>query len=128
MSVVDGAFPDGPEFWRDVLRGAAAIAEFLYGDRGERRRVFYLCQRTNFPHFREGATICARRSSILGWVAEQESNYGHPRPKPRPKSEPGQSPILVRPEEDYVFENDDDAVDEDQIELPLDEPDDGEGT
>jgi hypothetical protein len=84
MSVVD-AFPpdDGPEFWRDVLRGAAAIAEFMYGGREHRRKVFYLCQHTNFPHFRTGATINARRSSILIWVKEQEENHGRPKPKPR---------------------------------------------
>ena len=86
MSVIDGVLtPDVlgvQEFSSDLLRGAAQIAEFLYGDRNHRRKVFYLCERTNFPHFRIGAMICARKSSILRWIEEQEwKNTGRPRKK-----------------------------------------------
>jgi hypothetical protein len=80
MSVADAILtPDVPEFSSDLLRGAAAIAEFLYGDRNHRRKIFYLCKRTNFPHFRIGAMICARKSSILRWIDDQEwTNTGRP--------------------------------------------------
>ncbi len=81
MSVIDGVFRDeDPEFWRDVLRGADAIAEFLYGDPKQRRKVYYLCEKTNFPHYVEGSRKCARRSSIRRWIEEQEwKNTGRPR-------------------------------------------------
>jgi hypothetical protein len=38
----------------DILRGAAKIAEFLFGNPAERRKVYYLIERGYFPTFRLG--------------------------------------------------------------------------
>jgi hypothetical protein len=57
----------------DILHGAHGIAEFLYGDRKLRRKVYNLVETARLPHFRLGATICARKSVLLSWIATQES-------------------------------------------------------
>lgn len=57
----------------DILRGAYAIADFLYDSKDARRKVYRLVQQRKLPHFRLGATICARKSVLLGWVAAQET-------------------------------------------------------
>ena len=55
----------------DVLRGAKKIAEFLYGDAGERQKVYRNAARYSF--WREGAVICARRSTLMAEIAEREA-------------------------------------------------------
>jgi hypothetical protein len=55
----------------DVLRGAAAIAEFLYGDARDRQKVYRNAGRYSF--FREGTVICARRSTLMAEIAEREA-------------------------------------------------------
>ena len=60
----------------DILLGAAAIAAFLFGDAGARRKVYHLVETTKFPVFRLGARLCARRSALLLWIAEQEARNG----------------------------------------------------
>jgi hypothetical protein len=62
-----------PEFAQDLLRGADEIANYLFGDRKLRRRVYHLGASTNVPLFKLGAMICARKSVLIGWVNEQES-------------------------------------------------------
>jgi hypothetical protein len=57
----------------DILHGADGIAEFLYGDRKLRRKVYNLVETACLPHFRLGAVICARRSILLGWIECQEA-------------------------------------------------------
>ena len=57
---------------RDLLQGAAAIAEFMFGDRNKRRQVYHLAQNTSLPVFKLGATLCARRSTLLAWIEAQE--------------------------------------------------------
>jgi hypothetical protein len=57
----------------DILRGADEIAEFIFGARGSRRKVYYLAECTKLPVFRLGSVLCARRSVLLGWIAGQES-------------------------------------------------------
>jgi hypothetical protein len=57
----------------DILHGAEGVAEFLYGDRKLRRKVYNLAETERLPHFRLGATICARKSILLGWIADQEA-------------------------------------------------------
>lgn len=57
----------------DILRGADQIAAFVYGDPRKRRKVYHLAERGHIPTFRLGATICARPSVLLRWVAEQEA-------------------------------------------------------
>lgn len=60
----------------DILYGAAAIAEFLFGDPKLRRRIFHLASlkgRRRLPVFKVGgARICARKSTLLVWIADQE--------------------------------------------------------
>jgi hypothetical protein len=62
-----------PEFAQDLLRGADQITEFLFGDRKLRRKVYHLAATTNLPVFKLGALICARKSVLLKWIADQES-------------------------------------------------------
>jgi len=57
----------------DILRGADKIAEFLFGDPGERRKIYYLAEKCRLPVFRFGAVLCARKSTLLEWIAEQEA-------------------------------------------------------
>jgi hypothetical protein len=60
----------------DILHGAEGIAEFLYGDRKLRRRIYNLVETARLPHFRLGAVICARRSVLLDWIQAQERAPG----------------------------------------------------
>jgi hypothetical protein len=57
----------------DILHGADAIAEFLYGDRKSRRKVYHLVESANLPVFRLGINICARKSVLLDWIEKQEA-------------------------------------------------------
>ena len=56
----------------DMLRGADEIAEFIFGARGSRRKIYYLAECTKLPVFRLGSVLCARRSVLLNWIAGQE--------------------------------------------------------
>jgi len=60
------------EFAKDLLRGAEEIAQFLYGDRKLRRKVYHLVATSTLPVFRLGSMICARESTLLDWVRDQE--------------------------------------------------------
>jgi hypothetical protein len=62
----------------DLLRGADAIAEFIFGSRGSRRKVYYLSESSHLPVFRLGSVLCARRSVLLRWIAGQESRVQPP--------------------------------------------------
>jgi hypothetical protein len=64
-----------PEFAQDMLRGADAIAQFLYGDRELRRKVYHLVATSHLPVFKLGSMICARKSVILKWVGDQEDQH-----------------------------------------------------
>jgi hypothetical protein len=57
----------------DLLRGADEIAEFIFGARGSRRKIYYLAETSHLPVFRLGAVLCARRSVLMQWIAGQES-------------------------------------------------------
>jgi hypothetical protein len=56
----------------DLIEGADSLAEFIYGSRKERRKVYHLAEKGELPLFRLGAKICGRKSAILQWIAEQE--------------------------------------------------------
>ena len=60
----------------DLLIGAAAIADFIYGSTEYKyqRRVYYLTTQSKrrLPWFRLGSQIAARRSSIMTWIEAQE--------------------------------------------------------
>ena len=57
----------------DLLQGAEEIARYLYGDPTERRKVYHLAEASRIPVFRLGATLCARKSTLLAWIERQES-------------------------------------------------------
>lgn len=56
----------------DILYGADEIAVFLFGDKKYRRRVYSRIASNELPIFRIGANICARRSTLLEWIARRE--------------------------------------------------------
>jgi len=68
-----------PELAHDILRGADAIAQFLYADKTLRRKVYHLAATSNFPVFKLGSMICARKSVVLKWIEDQEENHGRKR-------------------------------------------------
>jgi hypothetical protein len=57
----------------DILRGADRIAEFLLGDSRQRRKIYHLAEKSRMPVFRLGAVLCARKSVLLAWIADQEA-------------------------------------------------------
>jgi hypothetical protein len=57
----------------DMLRGADEIAEFIFGERGSRRKVYYLAECSRLPVFRLGSVLCAHKSVLLQWISGQES-------------------------------------------------------
>lgn len=57
----------------DLLRGADAIAAFLFGDKRERRKVYHVAEAGKLPTFRLGSTLCARKSKLLDWIETQEN-------------------------------------------------------
>lgn len=60
----------------DLLRGAEYIAEFIFGDRRQRRKIYHMVETQSLPTFRLGGILCARKSTLLRWIAEQESKTG----------------------------------------------------
>src|SRR5580704_460953 len=65
----------------DLLRGAAAIAEFLFGDSSHRRKVFHLAAKSRLPVFKLGSMWCARKSVLLKWIEDQEERNAGDRRK-----------------------------------------------
>jgi hypothetical protein len=61
------------ELASDLLRGADEIAAYIFGERGSRRKVYYLAECSRLPVFRLGSMLCARRSVIERWISGQES-------------------------------------------------------
>ena len=55
----------------DLIYGADKIAEFLFGHVRFRRRVYYLVETGRLPVLRLPG-ICARKSTLTNWFAEQE--------------------------------------------------------
>ncbi|MBU6527971.1 DNA-binding protein [Methylocystis sp. MJC1] len=64
---------NAPELADDILHGADEIAEFIFGKKSSRRKVYYLSECTRLPVFRLGSMLCARKSVIKGWIAGQEN-------------------------------------------------------
>ncbi|MCP3477626.1 hypothetical protein NLM33_46585 [Bradyrhizobium sp. CCGUVB1N3] len=64
---------DSPdEYGNDMLEGAAAIAEYLFGSRELRRKVYYLAETSKLPIFRLGGMLRARKSLLSGYIRVQE--------------------------------------------------------
>jgi len=57
----------------NLLKGAAEIAVFLFGDARHRRIVYYLVERKQLPIVRLGCRIYARKSTLLRWFRSRES-------------------------------------------------------
>lgn len=66
---------EAPALHTDTMRGAAEISTFLYGSPKHKRKVYHLkrAKKNNPPMFFMGSTLCARKSEILKWIAEQET-------------------------------------------------------
>jgi predicted Fe-S protein YdhL (DUF1289 family) len=56
----------------DLLEGADEIAEWYFGDPKRRRAIYHLVATRRIRVFRRGQTICARKSTLLADIAEQE--------------------------------------------------------
>jgi hypothetical protein len=69
-----------PTFADDLLYGAAAIATFMFGDKGDeedrkkknRRKIYALAENGHIPFFYIGKILCSRKSSIVNSVAARE--------------------------------------------------------
>lgn len=68
----------------DILKGAEAIAEFLFHGASEhqrgrnRRKVYHLAESSRLPVFRLGSMLCARKSKLLDFIAAQENRVLRP--------------------------------------------------
>lgn len=58
----------------DMIEGAGPIAKFLFGteDAKSRRKIYHIIERHDFPSFKIGGKLYARRSSILAWLTAKE--------------------------------------------------------
>jgi hypothetical protein len=56
-----------------VIRGADAIAEYIFGDRRHRRKIYYLAECSKIPIWRLGSTLCLRPATYESWIKGQES-------------------------------------------------------
>jgi hypothetical protein len=61
----------GSPIAKDLLRGAAAIAEFLYGDKKETRDVYRNPMR--LPFFKHGGVIAATKSGLTQEIRNREN-------------------------------------------------------
>jgi len=68
---------DDSEFAKDLLRGAEEIAEYLYGDRRLRRKIYHLSATSNLPIFKLGSVICMRKSVLHKWLEDQEQRHAN---------------------------------------------------
>jgi hypothetical protein len=64
----------------DLLRGADQIADVLFGQPGQRRKVYHLAETSRLPVFRLGSKLCARRSVLMAWIASQEKRGWQSKP------------------------------------------------
>jgi hypothetical protein len=60
------------QLYGEVIRGAEAIAEFIFGDRSHRRKVYHLAECSQIPIHRLGRTLCLRPSAYKLWIEDQE--------------------------------------------------------
>jgi hypothetical protein len=62
----------GQDLAGDLLFGAEAIAQFVFGRKSERRKIYNLGETGALPTFRLGRVLCARRSSIEAMIARRD--------------------------------------------------------
>jgi hypothetical protein len=68
----------------DLMRGGDEIAEFIYKDKRQRRKVYHLAETSDFPLFRLGGMLCGRKSRILKYIEQQEAEAMKPKER-KPK-------------------------------------------
>jgi hypothetical protein len=57
----------------DLLEGAAKIAEFIYGDPAQRRKVYAHHERGDLPIFKIGEILHARKSALWKAIEAKEA-------------------------------------------------------
>jgi nicotinamidase-related amidase len=62
-----------PNTQEKVIRGAEAIAEYIFGDRTSRRKVYYLAEKARIPIFRLGSTLRLRPPACERFIAGQKA-------------------------------------------------------
>jgi hypothetical protein len=68
---------DAPEFSKDLLLGAEAIATWLFVA-PERRRLYHLIETSRMPTFRLGSKIAAQKSILrAAFWAQQKRAFGN---------------------------------------------------
>jgi len=93
-AILIDAPPRGPpSLARDLLRGAAEISVFIFGTTDERAKVYHLVSvvkaEDRLPVFRLGQILCARKSTLLAWIAAREVGN---RQAPSVEPAPGRAP------------------------------------
>jgi hypothetical protein len=56
----------------DLLVGAGAISQFLFGTAGRRRSVYHLSEKGVLPGFKWGGVLVARKSTLREFLAARE--------------------------------------------------------
>jgi hypothetical protein len=59
-----------PSLGDDLLIGGANIAQYLFGDRKKRRKVYYL--RPRLPLFFIGSELAGRKSTLQNYIETKE--------------------------------------------------------
>lgn len=74
-----GANATGLPLADDLMRGAATVAVFMFGETDDpkqaeanQRKIYHLSDTTDFPTFKLGGVLCGRKSTILAWIDQQE--------------------------------------------------------
>jgi hypothetical protein len=62
-----------PAMAGDLLYGADEIAEYLFGSKAARRRVYTLDAAGALPTFRLAGKLCGRKSAIADTIAARET-------------------------------------------------------
>jgi len=44
----------------------------MFGNKSQRRKIYHLAETSRLPVFRLGSVLCARRSVLMAWIADQE--------------------------------------------------------
>jgi hypothetical protein len=57
----------------DLLRGADALAHFIYGASTGTTRARVYRNHGNWPLWRDGAVICGRKSALMAEIAKREA-------------------------------------------------------
>ncbi len=78
----------------DLLIGAEAIAEFLYGDPTNVRDVYR--NPLALPFFRHGAKIAATKTGLMGEIRRREAEAHAAREETKPPLKPQPRPVARR--------------------------------